>query len=162
MNNIILPQEFQTNATKLLPSPDLIPLILFPRKKQYPTCTSCGLIFIKDSDLKKHLDEDQWLRYQEKNFGNYLKCEKCCIFFETRKGYMQHNGKVHQTKYKYSKCPECNKKFKNKYAVRFHLKQVHTKTTRESCPTCKKQFYNKYLIPQHLLKCNRKNLNIAS
>ena len=143
---------------KLLPSPIEITLIYFPRKKHYPTCPSCKQMFLKESDLKRHLNEDQWVKYQESNFGNSLSCEECCIFFDTKKGYMQHCGKVHETKYKYSKCPDCKKKFKNKYAVRFHRKQVHEKSTREKCPTCGKEFYNKYLLPDHLLKCSKNNL----
>ncbi|OMJ76180.1 hypothetical protein SteCoe_24517 [Stentor coeruleus] len=139
----------------LLPSPVIISLISFPRKKKYPTCPMCSLVFSKESDLKKHLNEDQWHLYQESKYKDYLKCEECCLFFTSTKGFMQHHGKVHVTKYKYSKCPVCEKKFRNKYAVKFHIKQVHEKSTREKCPKCGKDFYNKYLIPQHLEKCKR-------
>ena len=139
----------------LLPSPEKITTVSFPRKKKYPTCPFCDLIFSTESDLRKHLEDDQWEAYKSQKFGDCLKCEECCLFFETRKGFMQHNGKVHDTKYKYSKCSKCEKKFRNKYAVRFHMKQVHEKTTREKCPTCGKEFYNKYLIPEHLVKCNK-------
>lgn len=150
----MLAQPMVKEIEPLLPSPIQVSLISCPRKKAYPTCPLCNLVFMKEIDLKNHLEPDQWLRHQEKNFGNSLKCEECCLFFDTNKGYMQHNGKVHDTKYKYSKCPQCDKKFKNKYAVKFHLKQVHERSTRDKCPHCGKDFYNKYLIPQHLAKCS--------
>jgi uncharacterized C2H2 Zn-finger protein len=139
----------------LLPSPLIISLISFPRKKKYPTCPMCALVFSKESDLKRHLNDDQWRLYQESKYKDCLKCEECCLFFTSTKGFMQHHGKVHVTKYKYSKCHVCEKKFRNKYAVKFHIKQVHEKSTRENCPKCGKDFYNKYLIPQHLEKCKR-------
>ena len=152
-------EELSTPTQGLLPPPQMVSLITFPRKKAYPTCPLCGLIFPKEIDLKNHLEEDQWTKYQDDKFGDSLKCEECCLFFNTRKGYMQHFGKVHDTKFKYSKCQVCNKKFRNKYAVRFHVKQVHEKATREACPTCGKEFYNKYLIPQHLLKCSQNSMS---
>jgi uncharacterized C2H2 Zn-finger protein len=143
------------DSNRALPSPIIVSLISFPRKKKYPTCPSCGLIFLKEIDLKMHLESDQWTKYQESRYQNCLKCEECCIFFETAKGYKQHIGKVHVTKYKYSKCHECNKKFRNKYAVKFHIKQVHQRATRENCPLCGKDFYNKYLLPLHMEKCSK-------
>jgi uncharacterized C2H2 Zn-finger protein len=136
-----------------LPSPVIVSLISFPRKKLYPTCPHCGLIFAKEIDLRNHLTEEQWAGYQEAKHKDCLHCKDCCLFFETAKGYMQHHGKVHVTKYKYSKCQVCDKKFRNKYAVKFHVKQVHEKATRENCPTCGKEFYNKYLLPGHMKKC---------
>ena len=160
-NSRVLSAIVDNNKVKnsvILPSPIMINQVSFPRKKIYPTCKQCSLIFLKEIDLKMHLESDQWEMYKEKTFGDSATCEECCLFFETQKGFMQHQGKVHQTKYKYSKCPDCNKKFKNKYAVRFHQKQVHDKTTRERCPTCGKEFYNKYLIPDHLLKCSSKSI----
>ena len=155
---LVLDKEIDSKVLDLLPPPCMIHQVSFPRKKAYPTCSLCGLIFLKELDLKLHLEADQWGLYKEKTFGSSATCEECCLFFDSQKGFMQHQGKVHQTKYKYSKCSECNKKFKNKYAVRFHQKQVHDKTTREKCPSCGKEFYNKYLIPDHLLKCSYKSI----
>lgn len=137
-----------------LPSPVSLSLISLPRKKQYPTCRKCGLIFSKESDLRFHLDKEDWEEYKEENFSGDYNCEECCMFFESRKGFLQHIGKMHKQRNKHAKCRICKKNFKNKYAVRFHVKQVHEKTTRENCPTCGKEFYNKYLIPAHLLKCS--------
>lgn len=147
--------DVQVEAKPSLPPPYSLSTIFYPRKRKYPTCPLCGIIFLKELDLKHHLTEDQWAKYTDSKYENCLRCEECCLFFETTKGYMQHHGKVHETKYKYSKCSICNKKFKNKYAVKFHMKQVHQKTTRRKCPNCGKEFYNKYLIPQHLQKCPR-------
>lgn len=145
-----------------LPSVKILSLVNFPRKKEYPTCPKCKLIFSKENELKLHLTEDQWNEYIDKKFGTNLRCEECCLFFDTNKGYLQHVGKIHEKKYKYAKCPQCQKKFKNRYAVKFHTKQVHEKATRELCPCCGKEIYNKYLLPKHLLKCEKNALRIRS
>lgn len=65
------------------------------------------------------------------------------------KGLKQHIGKKHDKQNKYLKCPQCSKKFKNKYAVRFHVKQVHDKTTRVQCTDCGVEYYNKYMLKVH-------------
>lgn len=75
--------------------------------------------------------------------------------FTSYKGMRQHLGKVHETKNKPSKCPKCNSSFRHKYALRFHIKQVHEKSTRATCPNCSKVMYNKYLVIKHLQRCNR-------
>lgn len=148
-------QSLLEESQSLLPPPYSLTTILYPRKRKYPACPLCKINFLKESELKHHLGEDQWAKYISNTHENDYRCDECCIFFESEKGYMQHCGKVHETKYKYSKCTLCKKKFKNKYAVKFHMKQVHQKTTRKKCPNCGKEFYNKYLIPHHLQKCNK-------
>jgi uncharacterized C2H2 Zn-finger protein len=148
----------ESQTTPKLPQVQSLAVVTFPRKRDYPACPKCGLMFSKDLELKMHLDQEQWNEYiQEKHSGNLI-CEECCMFFETSKGFMQHIGKIHEKKYKYTKCQLCDKKFKNKYAVKFHMKQVHEKTTREKCPCCDKDIYNKYLLPKHLLKCTKNAL----
>lgn len=76
-------------------------------------------------------------------------CDDCNTSFKSRKGLMQHIGKVHHPSRKAATCPECKKKFKHKYAVKFHVKQVHSKATRVSCDDCGKEFYNKYILKVH-------------
>lgn len=147
------PQANTINSCQALPAPIMPGIVLTPRKKEYPTCSSCGLFFSKQSDLKNHLEREEWDQYETELQKTSFKCEECCMFFKTKQGFMQHNGKVHVKKYKYSKCQVCLKKFRNKYAVKFHIKQVHSKSTREECPNCGKKFYNKYLVPKHLEKC---------
>jgi hypothetical protein len=44
----------------------------------------------------------------------------------------------------------CEKLFHNKYGVKFHVKQVHEKSTRVQCPVCSKDLYNKYMLEKHL------------
>lgn len=151
-------QVSEPDCAKKLPQPIALAVITFPRKKEYPSCPKCGLMFSKDIELKLHLEQDQWREYIEERHPNNLICQECCMFFDTSKGYMQHVGKIHERKYKYTKCPVCDKKFKNKYAVKFHMKQVHEKATREKCPCCDKDIYNKYLLPKHLLKCSKNAL----
>ena len=137
-----------------LPPPPEINLVACPRQKIYPRCEHCGLIFKKNIDLKKHLDTKEWEQYIECKYKDYIKCEQCCLFFKASKAFMQHLGKAHRTDNKNSLCPVCGKNFKNKHAVKFHLRQVHEKATRRCCPKCGKEFYSKYLIPPHLLKCS--------
>lgn len=140
-------------SENILPSPVFISQMSTPRKKEHPSCVNCGMYFRKVRDLKLHLDDDKWENIQAELIQNSFKCEPCCIFFNTKRGLKQHLGKVHIKKYKYSKCQFCSKKFRNKYAVRFHIKQVHEKSTRDKCEYCNKVFYNKYLIPKHQEKC---------
>lgn len=77
-------------------------------------------------------------------------CPICCQTFVSFKGMKQHYGKVHPTSAKVSLCNICTKHFKNKYALRFHVKQVHEKQTRVSCGECGKLLYNKYILKKHL------------
>ena len=76
-------------------------------------------------------------------------CEDCNTKFKSRKGLMQHIGKMHTAGRKPATCPECNKKFKHKYAVRFHRRQVHDRATRVACGECGKEYYNKYMLKSH-------------
>ena len=147
------------SVVSLLPPPPAINLIGNPRQTPYPECSKCGLIFKKEIDLRKHLEVESWNAYVEGKFKDHNKCEDCCVFFKTSKAYMQHLGKVHNNGNKSSICQVCGKCFKSKHAVKFHIKQVHEKSTRTNCPLCGKQFYSKYLIPPHMLKCEmRSNL----
>ena len=81
---------------------------------------------------------------------NKFQCDRCLGFFVSYKGLKQHIGKKHNLKNKYSKCPQCDKRFRTKYAVRFHLKQVHQKLTRVHCDTCGIELYNKYALRVHV------------
>lgn len=58
-------------------------------------------------------------------------------------------GKKHNSRKKVSACNICDKKFRNKYAVAFHIKQVHDKATRVLCELCGEEYYNKYMLKQH-------------
>ena len=76
-------------------------------------------------------------------------CLDCNVKFKSRKGLMQHIGKMHDQGQKTDSCPVCQKKFKNKYAVQFHVRQVHARATRVTCNVCDKVFYNKYMLKSH-------------
>ena len=81
-----------------------------------------------------------------------LECRKCHKLYSTRRGLNQHMGKVHSTKRRHCVCTQCGSSFRHKYALRFHMKQVHDKTTRVTCHLCGLQLYNKYMLPKHLAK----------
>ncbi|CAG9320408.1 unnamed protein product [Blepharisma stoltei] len=156
-------------GNKVLPSVICPLLASNPKIKNSVQCEDCNLVFRSTRDLNIHLNftgkiEDYAQQAESLkdpstsssseffSLGKYF-CAECKIMFKSLKGKKQHIGKVHKTKYKHSRCPTCNKKFRNKYAVRFHVKQVHDKSTRARCPNCQKEFYNKYLITSHLAKC---------
>ena len=80
-----------------------------------------------------------------------FECSHCVRQFASFKGLQQHIGKKHNQRKKYSKCPQCEKKFRDKYAVRFHLRQVHDKVTRVVCGDCGLELYNKYALKTHQL-----------
>lgn len=80
-------------------------------------------------------------------------CEYCQSGFITYKGMKQHVGKIHLTKNKNVKCSHCPSKFKHKYALKFHIQQVHESSTRVRCPNCWKILYNKYSLKKHLESC---------
>lgn len=77
-------------------------------------------------------------------------CPICSQAFVSFKGMKQHLGKVHPTTVKAVLCNFCTKEFKNKYALQFHIKQVHEKQTRVLCTVCGKQLYNKYILKKHM------------
>mmetsp|Transcript_1807 Transcript_1807/g.3926 ORF Transcript_1807/g.3926 Transcript_1807/m.3926 type:complete len:148 (-) Transcript_1807:2021-2464(-) len=75
-------------------------------------------------------------------------CKQCQRVFVSMKGMKQHLAKVHDSQVKPTKCTDCGKSFKDKYAVKFHMKQVHA-STRVMCPICLKEVYNKYMLQKH-------------
>jgi len=81
-----------------------------------------------------------------------LTCPICGITLKNAKGLNQHLGKVHPSRFKGVYCPTCHKKFKHKYALRFHVNQVHKQLTRVQCEQCGSEFYNKYMLRTHILK----------
>lgn len=84
-----------------------------------------------------------------------IECRYCGVPFASIKGMKQHIGKIHLTKRKNARCPQCPKRFRHKYAVRFHVNQVHAKTTRVTCELCGKQIYNKYILQDHMKICEK-------
>ena len=53
---------------------------------------------------------------------------------------------MHQNVNKLAECHICFKKFKHKYALKFHIKQVHEGSTKVQCPACLKLVYNNYSL----------------
>lgn len=139
--------------------PPLIPLVMYD---SLSTCELCGQQFPSSGALtaarsKVYLAKACTLCtitmvqdfLEQRTTSPESQCDDCNASFKSRKGLMQHIGKIHTAERKAAACPECNKKFKHKYAVRFHVKQVHNKATRVSCDDCGREFYNKYLLKSH-------------
>jgi len=74
-------------------------------------------------------------------------CQKIC---KSNKGLQQHQAKVHNQTPKKEVCKECGKCFKHKNALKFHVRQVHEKSTRVSCSYCGESIYNKYMLASHI------------
>ena len=81
-----------------------------------------------------------------------IACSKCNKPCKSRRGLNQHIGKVHCRKKRHSVCRQCGNAFRDKYALRFHVKQVHEQATRVICQLCGEVLYNKYLLPRHMEK----------
>lgn len=77
-------------------------------------------------------------------------CPECHQLFVSLKGMRQHMAKTHVELERTASCPVCNKMFRHKYAVNFHIKQVHSKATRVQCQYCSKEIYNKYMLKKHV------------
>jgi hypothetical protein len=78
------------------------------------------------------------------------RCEECQSEFVSYKGMMQHKAKIHDRIERKVPCPQCGKCYKHKYALEFHVKQVHEKSTRVKCELCLKVLYNKYAYRTHM------------
>lgn len=79
-------------------------------------------------------------------------CHKCHKVCKGIRGFNQHYGKVHVKKKKHAVCKLCASAFRSKYALRFHIKQVHDQATRVQCEICGMVLYNKYMLTRHNTK----------
>jgi hypothetical protein len=77
-------------------------------------------------------------------------CPVCQGRFASYKGMMQHRSKTHDKQVKHVQCEVCPKRFKHKYALKFHVRQVHERVTRKQCTICTKELYNKYTYRSHM------------
>ncbi|CAG9315192.1 unnamed protein product [Blepharisma stoltei] len=130
-------------------------------------CLSCNMIFQKKEDLFTHTNlfrshEEETIfkpeiqikpEKEDIEIPHKLKCKFCGLLLTNNKGLKQHIGKMHVTKNKNARCSQCAKRFKTKYAVRFHFNQVHARSTRVACENCGKEMYNKYVLSEHMKNC---------
>ena len=129
-NKTIMSQAFEDLSTETLLIHDrLEPVSLFETCTVTPEGSLSNILPVRDSTWK---------------------CSHCQGQFVSFKGLKQHIGKIHNAKKKHSKCPQCDKRFKTKYAVKFHLRQVHQKLTRVRCDSCGIELYNKYSLRAHV------------
>lgn len=83
-------------------------------------------------------------------------CPICLSHFVSHKGLSQHRAKTHDKPAKNTRCLVCDKVFTHKYALKFHVTQVHLQSTRVNCLTCGKVLYNKYAYKVHLVLMHSK------
>ena len=120
-------------------------------------CDICHNQFLTRQAYDQHLFviyglNDDLKTFTEHPCSSFLTCSLCGVAAKNAKGLSQHIGKVHPSRFKGVYCPTCHKKFKHKYALRFHVNQVHKQLTRVQCEQCGSHFYNKYMLRTHLLK----------
>jgi hypothetical protein len=109
-------------------------------------------------ELKRAEDREEYspLSYQETELTPPIKpdsksrCQVCLSEFVSYKGMMQHKAKIHDKLERKVPCQQCGKCYKHKYALEFHVKQVHEKSTRVKCEVCLKVLYNKYAHRTHM------------
>jgi|688.fasta_scaffold1108350_1 hypothetical protein len=95
---------------------------------------------------------------EEEEENSLLNCPFCCLNFKNNKGLKQHIGKRHSARKKSAQCSICSKRFTHKYALKFHISQVHEKRTRVECPKCGKVVYNKYMLDKHISKEHKEDV----
>lgn len=120
-------------------------------------CDQCQAEFCTQADYNEHLLrvfhlDEEVTSFSSAKIDELFKCPICEVQLLNQQGLSQHIGKQHTKKAKGSYCPLCRKKFKHKYAVRFHVKQVHAQATRVVCPHCGCSIYNKYMLRTHIDK----------
>lgn len=89
------------------------------------------------------------------------RCQECQAQFVSLKGLNQHKAKIHDKLVKNVNCSICCKWYKHKYALDFHVKQVHEKSTRVKCDICMKLLYNKYAHRKHMQHQHGRNAESA-
>ena len=146
-------------------------IALFDQKPNGFLCRLCKQFSLSVKEITTHFETDhstesRTLAYlysktdlgltgdntESSDAGKYI-CEICLTHFSTFKGMKQHMGKMHLNKDKQTKCRICSKRFKHKYALKFHIRQVHECSTKVTCPTCFKLVYNKYSLKKHQTSC---------
>ncbi|CAG9322739.1 unnamed protein product [Blepharisma stoltei] len=146
-------------------------------------CKLCQKIFSEATALRKHLLEEMELdnegigflnlelgldlsddiethiqKSTANNAKNSIVCPICSKICKSKKGLEQHKGKTHIHKRKRCVCKICDKKYENKYALRFHIIQVHEKATRVVCEICGSVIYNKYMLAAHIESVHSKTM----
>jgi len=116
-----------------------------PEQIDYRTLRLACPFFTPLGYIVNYPSNDGFCQYEESN-----KCVFCNIRFKNNTGLNQHLGKKHFIGNRNSVCSICNKAFKHKYALKFHVRQVHEKTTRVKCSICNKTCYNKYVLHRHM------------
>ncbi|XP_017284841.1 zinc finger and SCAN domain-containing protein 12-like [Kryptolebias marmoratus] len=107
------------------------------------TCRICGLTFIRDCDLIRHVDESH---IGQKAF----KCSECHKEF-ARKDSLTLHLRVH-TGEKPHRCPFCGKFFTQTSNLRVHMRK-HTGEKPYFCNSCGKMVAHSY----HLKTCSRRS-----
>lgn len=113
-------------------------------------CGDCGKVFMSQSKLRQHIYTNH---RREDLTANYL-CNECGKCFFT-----QQQLRIHLPTHSAEKpwaCEFCDKSFKQKSTLKFHIENKHTQTdVRYSCDQCAKMFLSKSSMRKHRTVHNR-------
>ncbi|XP_038163377.1 zinc finger protein 354C-like [Cyprinodon tularosa] len=136
-------RQIGTNSLHCGPSPGHVPLMQLEHVLDSKSCRLCGMSFIRDCDLIRHVDESH---QGQKAF----KCFECHKEF-ARKDSLTLHLRVH-TGEKPHRCPFCEKTFTQTSNLRVHMRK-HTGEKPYYCSSCGKMVAHSY----HLKTCFRRS-----
>lgn len=125
------------------------------KTKRRLKCTVCNMRFNYERSLNKHLllhnDSSRSNEFNDENESDQTKyrCEICLKSFSTFSDFGDHKAIHSDAQFK---CDECPRKFKFKYTLQTHKRQIHTDASlwKFECYVCRKRFTTKYRLEQHI------------
>ena len=113
-------------------------------------CSKCSYTTRNISSLKLHFK----LRHTE---SMKQSCEYCGKVFKKLKKHLKNTmcGKDVDDR-KLQQCPQCDRKSRNKRALRNHVQNIHNKVKDIQCPNCSYQTYNRFNLRLHVSKVHEK------
>ncbi|XP_075222193.1 uncharacterized protein LOC142324933 isoform X2 [Lycorma delicatula] len=118
------------------------------KKDNLLRCEACSVKFDKKENLQKH-------NLLVHNIGEYVCCEVCDKKFVSKSSLHCHKRNVHGSQQHL--CPYCGQMYKTLGALRSHLKDKHSDSSKNfHCPTCKKSFKNNSKLKIHMARHSSK------
>ena len=111
--------------------------------KVHPKCYTCGKLFYKSFNLKKHI------RNIHEGHKDY-KCETCSKSFTDTSNLKTHIYTIHEG-YKDHKCESCDKSFSQAGNLKKHINTIHEHHKDYKCGFCGKSFSQAVTLKKHIL-----------
>lgn len=140
-------------------------------KKAHRECPDCLKVYAGYSELITHRqrvhqkkknyacticlkDFKSWAEINSHNRLSHLECPICNKKFPSYNGMIKHRRTTHfRTETEEDRihtCDQCDKFFKNKYALHKHVRQVHDKERNYKCDFCGNGFFESVHLKAHL------------